>query len=156
MIHTSPEELRTLEQKVEDARNALTLIEQDYFRLGRLHASEGYSIGEMRKEKDELSETIAGLSARKDALNIEVCNLELSREKTIREAEEAAASLAASLARSASESADRDQKRKEIEELGNSLIARHAAALERESSLSEKEALLDARHSKIRDFIASI
>jgi uncharacterized coiled-coil DUF342 family protein len=76
----SPEEVKTNEQKVLDARNTLSSIEQDYLRMQNLRTSEEYTLGEARKAKLELENLITDLSAKKDNLLKEVSALEASRD----------------------------------------------------------------------------
>jgi len=76
---TSPEEVKTNEQKVADARNTLSSLEQDYIRIQGLKVSEEYTLGEARKAKLELETLISHLSSKKDELVKEVSTLETSR-----------------------------------------------------------------------------
>jgi chromosome segregation ATPase len=76
---TSPEEVKTNEQKVADARNTLSSLEQDYIRIQGLKVSEEYTLGEARKAKLEIETFIIDLSSKKDKLIKEVSTLETSR-----------------------------------------------------------------------------
>jgi len=76
---TSPEEVKTNEQKVADARNTLSSLEQDYIRIQGLKTSEEYTLGEARKAKLEIETFIIDLSSKKDKLIKELSTLETSR-----------------------------------------------------------------------------
>lgn len=56
-----PEDLKTVQKQVEDARNTLTVIYHDHERIKALRASEDYALGEQSKLKAMLDETIRGL-----------------------------------------------------------------------------------------------
>lgn len=77
---TSPEEVKTNEQKVADARNTLSSLEQDYIRIQGLKVSEEYTLGEARKAKLEIETFIIDLSSKKDKLIKEVSTLKTSRD----------------------------------------------------------------------------
>jgi len=71
-----PEELKTIEQKIEDARNTLTVIEQDQIRFNKLMASQGYELEQQSNRKAELTSEIAVLEIKKSTLMSEISYLD--------------------------------------------------------------------------------
>lgn len=141
---TSPEEVKTNEQKVADARTTLSSIEQDYIRIQGLKQSEEYTLGEARKAKLELESFITDLSNKKDELVKEVSTLEKSRD-----------SLTTDLQLLSKEISDtQTEKNNLIEEIeGITLEQKNQSVYltEREKEVSKREKAVDIKETSINE-----
>jgi len=151
-----PEELKTLEQQIVDARNTLSSIEQDQIRFNKLLASDRYSLEQVANQKAELDSFIETLSKKV----IEGKKSLQTVEDTITDKEVYKSELLSSIIELENKKTELEQsivietesvksKTKELQELEKSLS-------KREDSLVKKEALLAEKLELIKQFKSSI
>lgn len=135
---TTPEEVKTLEQKAIDARNALTNIDLEHTRIRNLIVSDEYTLGELNKAKVEMNGEVENLNSSKDTLL-----------KSIKSSEEQETSLLkdiALLARDINDSqTEKDRVMNEIESEKLNLKAKLDNLNEREKELSKRETTVSKR-----------
>lgn len=155
-MQTTPEEVKTAEQKVEDARNVLTILEQDYLRIQKLHNSESYALGEINKAKVELEERNTQLTTANDNLkkeNTDLTELKLEIERNI----EIARNVLIKTNEEIQSNKDKDEERiKELDRRENVVTAREEAIEVREKAVAESETELNDKHEKIKEFKETI
>lgn len=146
---TTPEEVKTLEQKVSDARITLSSLEQDYIRIRGLKSSEEYSLQEARKARLELDNLINDLSVKKDNLLKETSDLEKSRD-----------GLTNDLQTLSKEISDiQTEKNNLIEEIENIKLEQNnqaACLTEREKEVSKREEAVDMKEASANQKIEII
>lgn len=153
---TQPEEVKSAEQKVEDARNSLTILEQDYLRIQKLHASEAYAIGEIQKTKAEISKEVSKLTEEKDSLVIDIKALQYQKMIADGAVTEAKIALSKVEETVAQESRRAEELKSDYTQRGVSLTQREEAVTKREQDNVLNEAKIYSKLEKINSFVASI
>lgn len=156
MTTTQPEELRTLEQKVEDARNLLTSIEQDQIRLSKMRVSEEYTLGELNKSKIEVQGQIDSLFADKESLSkgLESAKLQITENTdALRIILETLESARETLSK---EKVDNEAARQTLQDAKVEHESRATLLSSRESELNAREESVTSKETKIKDLIKDL
>lgn len=132
-----PEEVKTAEQRVEEARNRVTILEQDYLRIQKLRYAEEYALGEQSKVKAELDKQVSELTLISTELNTDIKKLQGVKEKTSLEIQDAEKELALTKKKAETIKSDQNDKTSEL--------------IKQEAFLSDKEDALSAREAKVVD-----
>lgn len=155
-ITTQPEELKSIEQKVDDARNALTVIEHDYARLQKLCDSIQYTIGEAHKEKIELDKEIADLQKKVKAADKAAVDAEALRDSLVVENKNAQDELHTTRMTIEAELKVRDERLTDVNTRESIVIAKEQHLSEREKIVAEREASVDSKHKTIANFAEAL
>ena len=153
---TTPEEVKTNEQKVADARNTLSSLEQDYIRIQGLKTSEEYTLGEARKAKLELETFITDLSNKKDGLVKEVSNLEKSKESLITDLQVLSQEILETQTEKNNLIEDISGVKAELSKQSDDLFDREKDVSKREKAVDIKEVYVNEKIEIIKNFKSSL
>lgn len=141
---TTPEEVKTLEQKAIDARNELTNIDLEHTRIRNLIVSDEYTLGELNKAKVEVGQEVESLNYSKDILLKSVTSLEEQETSLLKDI--------ALLARDINDSqSEKDRVMNEIESERLNLKKESDNLTEREKDVVKRETNVDKKESSVND-----
>lgn len=153
---TNPEELRTAEQKLEDAINRTQVIDLNYFRVKKLHDAEVAAIAELQVTKADLTTSIDNLEAKKVDLEAGINALQsknLDIQHYLTENTNRLAELKSDIEKT---SADYDSKKSYLAAYEESVAKRERDIIAREKIVTDNETSVIEKHAKITKFVQSL
>lgn len=136
------EELKSAEQKVEEAHQRLLSIDQQYYRVQKLHQSEEVTIASLREIKTTLENRIS-------ILNQEIDKGQLTVEILIKNKEEITAYISSRVMDLKKDNEEIESKKKEQEERETVLSAKEIAIEVREHNLDKREKEVKGREEEV-------
>jgi len=148
-MYDSNEQLRTLDQKIEDATLKLLSIDQQHANVQKFHQAEQSSIEQLQPIKADLEKAVEALTLKKVATNlsVETATAELERiNKDIEVAKTNLANVEAEIDSTLNEMAQKEVilqgKLDNVDSRGNAVTMRELAVEEKEKNLAEKDELI--------------
>lgn len=149
-MQVQPEELRTLEQKVDDARNVLTVTEQTHLRYLRMISADEYRIGELLAEKKDLEAQIEQVIETKDSLTSDVSKLSETKQGLVKDISESKTELDGVKKAITEQSELHATLDEEMQGKQEDLLKKVKTVLAREVDCDKREAIIDEKHESIR------
>lgn len=156
MVHSTPEELKSVEQKVEDARNVLSYIEQDHMRYTKLIEAQKYDMAEKQKEREELNQYVDKLAETKNSLLSDISTLTMTHasvSESITSAQDELTHVKSLVSRSASR---HQAVTLALSNYEDSLTAKEEVLALKEKKIELSEKLAEDKHAKIKNFIETL
>lgn len=150
------QELRIIEQKIEDAHQRLLSIDQQFARVQKMHNSEKVSIEQLQQIKADLTLSTADLDTKKDTLNSEISTLVIMKGELSVDIDESEQKLKKVRLQIETEMADSDSRKVVIESKQKELGLREGVLVNRETEMSKRESDIKDKHSKIKVFAESL
>lgn len=156
MTHTSQDELKTIEQKIEDARNILTIVEEDSHRFQRLTESERYSWSEVKKAKEEIESQVNNYQKQLKDLVEEIAKLQLEQESLNADNASSRKSFVEVNANIDSINAKHADTHETLKKIEQGQKVKDIELSKRENAVSASEKALADKHQKIKEFKETI
>jgi len=150
------EKLKTLEEKIADARMLLSVTEQELIAIQKAVVSEKYVIQELIKQKNELEGKIEALvrDYERTKSNMVELNTEFYNKKSkLADAETALTRIEEETNTKQDKLREQEQKNTEREQ---ALVEKLKELHEREQKILEKEKIIEEKIRKIQEFISQI
>lgn len=152
MSTNTSEELKIIEQKIEDARSSLMLLEKNYLLMQKLHSSEEYALEQLTTRKSELERTVKSLIDQRDGFHNEIISLTSEKQSLISDTTESRKLFVETNAQIDSAVAEHNIAKTDLAKKQDELNARQLDIEQRESRASESERQLEVKHNKIKAF----
>jgi predicted nucleic acid-binding Zn-ribbon protein len=152
----APEQLKTVEQKLEEAQNKMLLLDQNYDRIKRLHDSEQTQVRSLQDVKSTLEASNKDLIFANEKLTAE--NLILTNQKADLEKDMSGArSILSHINQEIKAQSDvHIESHKKLEAVSEKLSQKEQDITDRENAVTQKEQDLNEKHDKIRLFIETL
>lgn len=150
------EELKILEQKIEDEHNRLLSINNEQVRMLKLVESEKYEISELQGLKVNIKEELDTLKLNKKALEIEIANLHKEQEELVEGSADVRIEILNIKALIANELKLRDEKMTDLDVRKSLVENKEQEISDREKALVLGEIILKKNHEAIKELVAKL
>lgn len=146
------EDIRTANQKVDDAHNRLLSIEQAYERTKRFKATEEQELEKIGYFKADIEKTIATLTSQKETLSGEIRSREEEKtalNKDISDLKRKKDEFETAMIKTRNA---QEKYEEALRLMNDSLVSRETSVFKRENQVDASEKVLNKKHELIRSF----
>lgn len=150
------EDLKILEQQIEDEHNRLLSINNEQVRMLKLVESEKYEVSELQNLKADLETSIEALKLNKKTLEGELAALHKEQEEFVEENANVKIEILNTKALIANEIKLRDEKMVDLDTRKSLVENKEQEIANREKVIIESEASLKKKYEAIKELIAKL
>ncbi len=150
------QELKTVEQKIEDAHQKLIGINFEHDRIKKFHQSEKSAIEQIQPIKTDLEKSVLGLTASKKTLSDEIVNLESEKASLNQDIAKLRDEFVSLNKQIETETASHKERTGVVIEAEKNLDLHRNSLFAREETIAETEILVNEKYLKLKEFINSI
>lgn len=155
-MYDNNEQLKTVEQKIEDAHQRLLSIDQQYNRVQKFHQSEQASIEQLQPIKADLEKAVADLKDLQKATIEDISELQKTKLALTSDVEDMKAQLAKAEDDINVMVANYTEKEKLLQDKLDNADSRGNAVTIRELAVEEKEKSLAEKHKAVKELAAKL
>ena len=156
MYDSNEQELKTLEQKIEDATLKLLSIDQQYANVQKFHQAEQSSIEQLQPIKADLEKAVTDLKDLQKATIEDISELQKTKLALTSDVEDMKVQLAKAEDDINVMVANYTEKEKLLQDKLDSADSRGNAVTIRELAVEEKEKALEAKHQAVKELAAKL